>query len=112
MITGWFATRLWYLPCVVIKGILIDSHSLCAHKFPGEPWKYPKCEGVPFYHGGALLLSVLVVMHAYWFYLFFLILIKTVATNDTDKGKIYETDLDEVEAARAKEKALKAKKAE
>jgi ceramide synthetase len=97
MMTGWFLARLWYLPFVVIKGILIDSHRMCAQKLPGEPWKYPKCEGVPFYHGGAVLLSVLVVMHAYWFYLFLLIAIKAVCTNDTDKGKIYETDLDEVE---------------
>jgi ceramide synthetase len=111
MITGWFTSRLWYLPCVVIKGILIDGHSLCAQKFPGQVWKYPKCEGIPFFHGGAILLSVLVVMHAYWFYLFFLIAIKTLTTNETDKGKIYETDLDEVEQEKAKKlKSIEAKK--
>jgi hypothetical protein len=102
MITGWFTTRLWYLPFVVIKSIATDAHALCAQKFPGQPWKYPKCEGVPFWHGSILLLSLLVVMHAYWFYLFFLILIKTVTTNDTDKGNIYETDLDQVEGAKKK----------
>jgi ceramide synthetase len=108
MITGWFLSRLVYLPFVIIKGIAIDAHRLCAKKFPGQPWKHPICEGVPFYHFGLIGLCILVVMHAYWFGLFFKIAIRTLTTNETDKGKIYETDLDEVEAQKKKEAKGKA----
>jgi hypothetical protein len=90
-----------------MRSILTDAHQLCAAKFPGQPWRYPKYEGVPFWHGAICLLSLLVVMHAYWFYLFFKIAIKALTTNETDKGKIYETDLDE-----GKKKALEEKKSE
>jgi ceramide synthetase len=103
MISGWFYTRIYYLPFRVIGSILIDGHQMCALKFPGQPWKYPKCEGIPFWRGGALLLSVLVVMHIYWFYLFLRILVKVLTNSGTDKGKVYETDLDEIEGEKEKQ---------
>jgi ceramide synthetase len=104
MISAWFFTRIWYLSWMVIRSIIFDSHKLCALKFPGQPWKYPKCEGVPFYRGGATLLTVLWFMQVYWFYLSVLILIKVIRNEGTNKGKVYETDLDEVEAQKAKAK--------
>jgi ceramide synthetase len=104
MISGWFYTRIYYLPLKVIRSILIEGHKMCALKFPGQPWRYPTCEGIPFWRGGALLLSVLVVMHIYWFYLFLRILWKVLTNSGaTDKGKVYETDLDEVEGEKAKQ---------
>jgi hypothetical protein len=73
---------------------LIEGHQICALKFHEQPWERPTCESIPFWRGKAELLSVLVVMHIYWFYLFFLILVRVVTNSSTDKGKAYETDLD------------------
>jgi hypothetical protein len=92
---GWFVSRIYYLPVKIIGNILTDCHRLCALKNPGQFWKHPKCEGVPFWHGGIIMLSVLVVMHTWWFCLGMKILVKVALNDGIDKGKVYEADLDE-----------------
>jgi hypothetical protein len=89
---GWFYTRIYYLPFKVLKSILFDLHVKCALKFPGEPWRYPKCEGAPFFTVAVILLMILVAMHIWWFYLFCLILVKVLKNEDTDKGQVYESN--------------------
>jgi ceramide synthetase len=89
-VAGWFFTRLYYLPFKVLKSILFDCHSRCASKFPGQPWKYPICEGAPAFTWSVILLSVLIVMHIWWFYLFLVILVKVVKNEEDNKGDVYE----------------------
>jgi hypothetical protein len=97
------------LPFKIIRSLLFDLHGSCSVKFPGQPWKYPKCEGAPFWGPSLILLSILVVMHTYWFYLFLVVLGKVIV-GDTNKGEVYEGDPEEIE----RQKRLKklAKKAE
>jgi ceramide synthetase len=89
---SWFYARLYYLPFKILRGILFDLHAHCAVQFPGQPWKYPKCDGAPFWRMAVVLLSILTCMHCYWFYLFWLVLVKVVADKETDKGGVYERD--------------------
>jgi hypothetical protein len=105
---SWFYSRIYYLPFQIIRSIFFDLHRACAVKFPGQPWKHPHCEGSPFWGPAIVLLSILVVMHCYWFYLFCLVLVKVVV-GDTNKGDVYEGDPEEIE--RQKQEAKKAKKA-
>jgi ceramide synthetase len=92
---GWFVSRIYYLPVKIIGNILTEAHKLCALKYPGQAWKYPKCERVPFWHGGIILLSLLVVMHTWWFYLGCKILVKVALNDGVNKGDVYEADLAE-----------------
>lgn len=93
MYVSWIYTRLYVLPFKIIKSVVTEGHSLCALQHPGEPWLYPKCEGIPFFTAGVPLLCILVCMHAYWIYLFTLIFIKVLtAANSTSKGEVYEGD--------------------
>jgi hypothetical protein len=101
---SWFYSRIYYLPFKILTSVIVDLHAACAVKFPGEPWKYPKCEGAPFWGPAIILLSILVVMHIYWFYLFCLVLVKVVANSETEKGDVYEGDPDAIEAEKEKEK--------
>jgi hypothetical protein len=100
---AWFVSRIYYLPLKIIGSILVDCHSLCASRFPGQFWRYPKCERAPFWHGGVLLLSLLVVMHVYWFYLGCKILVKVALNDGVNKGEVYEADLDEKKEKRGAE---------
>ncbi|OHS97431.1 hypothetical protein TRFO_09425 [Tritrichomonas foetus] len=94
---SWFLFRLVYLPNLIYHTV-IDGHRMCALNHPGEPWKYPKCEGIPFYWGGVTALSALVVMHAYWFYLMIIVAIHIVRKSNKNKaGETYETQLKEKE---------------
>jgi ceramide synthetase len=90
---GWFVSRIYYLPVKLIGTILTDCHRLCALKYPGQFWRYPFCERTPFWHGGIILLSLLVVMHTWWFYLGCKILVKVALNDGVNKSDVYEADL-------------------
>ncbi|OHT01299.1 hypothetical protein TRFO_31872 [Tritrichomonas foetus] len=108
MSSSWFIFRLIYLP-KLIKNILTSGHRMCAAQFPGQVWKYPHCEGIKFFWPGVIMLSALVVMHAYWMYLIFMIGYRVITdTTSTNKAEAYETDLNEVKK-RKLEKKEKAK---
>lgn len=99
---AWVYFRLYLFPFYIIHSALFGSHTMAGNTpEPGNVWKYPLVETLPYYLVHNLLLVILYMMHIYWFCILCKILVKILmagrqeASRTEYEGESSEDDDDE-----------------
>jgi hypothetical protein len=85
---GWIYFRLYVYPLYIIDSSLTGFHKQCANEHNGDFLKNPNPSNMPFWNLANVFLTLLLVLHIWWFYLMIRIALKLISGADPhDVGK-------------------------